>query len=115
MQHRNLVRHHEGGDAVGNEDHGLTVQFKPDPTIFEETVFDFDTLKNRLREMAFLTKNLRIILRDDRVEAKAHMLDAYPNLQSMYSATDENTEVLYFVDAVATFSSFTEAPKVVEF
>ena len=55
------------------------------------------------------------LVRDDRVEAKAHMLDAYPNLQGMYSATDDNTEVLYFVDAVATFSSFTEAPKVVKF
>lgn len=55
------------------------------------------------------------LVRDDRVEAKAHMLEAYPNLQSMYSATDDNTEVLYFEDAVATFSSFTEEPKVVKF
>lgn len=55
------------------------------------------------------------LVRDDRVEAKAHMLEAYPNLQSMYSATDDNTEVLYFEDAVATFSSFTAEPKVVKF
>lgn len=55
------------------------------------------------------------LVRDDRVEAKAHMLDQYPNLKAMYSAEDDNTEVLYFKDAVATFSSFTEAPKVVEF
>ncbi len=53
--------------------------------------------------------------RDDRIEAKKHMLDAYPNLQSMYSAEDDNTEVLYFEDAVATFSSFTSEPKVVKF
>ncbi len=46
---------------------GTRVDFLPDDTIFEETVFDFDTLKNRLREMAFLTKGLRIILTDDRV------------------------------------------------
>lgn len=55
------------------------------------------------------------LVRDDRREAKAHMLEGYPNLQAMYSADDDNTEVLYFKDAVATFSSFTEAPKVVEF
>ena len=46
---------------------GTRVDFLPDDTIFEETVFEFDTLKNRLREMAFLTKGLRIILKDDRV------------------------------------------------
>lgn len=55
------------------------------------------------------------LIRDDRVEAKAHMLDQYPNLKAMYSAEDDNTEVLYFEDATATFSSFTEAPKVITF
>lgn len=55
------------------------------------------------------------LVRDDRVEAKKNMLDAYPNLQAMYSAEDENTEVLYFEDATATFTSFTEAPVVVKF
>ena len=43
------------------------------------------------------------------------MLENYPSLQAMYSADDDNTEVLYFEDAVATFSSFTEAPKTVKF
>ena len=47
---------------------GTMVHFLPDDTIFEDTIFDFDVLKQRLREMAFLTKNLRIILRDDRGE-----------------------------------------------
>ncbi len=48
---------------------GTKVTFKPDPSIFQETtVYDFDILKTRLREMAFLTKGLRIILRDTRVE-----------------------------------------------
>ena len=48
---------------------GTKVSFKPDETIFKETtVYEFDILKQRLREMAFLTKNLKIILRDDRVE-----------------------------------------------
>ena len=47
---------------------GTKVTFLPDPTIFEETVYDYDVLKQRLREMAFLTKNLKIILRDLRPE-----------------------------------------------
>ncbi len=47
---------------------GTKVVFMPDDTIFEDTVFDYDTLKQRLREMAFLTKNLKIILRDERPE-----------------------------------------------
>ena len=55
------------------------------------------------------------LVRDDRVEAKAHMLDNYPELKAMYSADDDNTEVLYFKDAEATFSSFTEAPKTIKF
>ncbi len=46
--------------------HGTRVVFLPDKEIFEETVYDYDTLKVRLRETAFLTKNLRITLRDDR-------------------------------------------------
>ncbi len=55
------------------------------------------------------------VVRDDRREAKASMLDANPILKNMYSADDDNTEVLYFENAKATFYSFTEAPKVVEF
>ncbi len=47
---------------------GTKVTFLPDKEIFEETVFDFDTLKQRFREMAFLTKGLRIALRDEREE-----------------------------------------------
>ena len=47
---------------------GTKVTFLPDKEIFEETVFEFDTLKQRFREMAFLTKGLRIVLRDDRQE-----------------------------------------------
>ena len=55
------------------------------------------------------------LIRDDRIEAKKHMLDAYPSLQAMYKAEDDNTEVLYFERATATFSSFTEPPRTVEF
>ena len=50
------------------EETGTMVTFLPDKEIFEETVFDYGTLKVRLREMAFLTRGLNIILRDDRVE-----------------------------------------------
>ena len=54
---------------------GTTVTFKPDPTIFEETtVFDYETLKNRTRELAFLNKGLRIILSDLRTGAKDEFL-----------------------------------------
>lgn len=47
---------------------GTKVTFLPDKEIFEETIFDYDTLKQRLREMAFLTKGLKIALTDDRLE-----------------------------------------------
>ena len=55
------------------------------------------------------------LVEDDRVEAKKSMLDAYPNLRGMYDENDGNTQVLYFKDAVATFSSFTAAPETVAF
>ncbi len=55
------------------------------------------------------------LVEDDRIEAKKSMLDAYPSLQKMYSAEDANTEVFYFKNAKATFSSFTSAPETVEF
>jgi uncharacterized pyridoxamine 5'-phosphate oxidase family protein len=56
-----------------------------------------------------------IAVEDDRVEAKQSLLDNYPNLKSMYSATDDNCQVLYLKNAVATISSFTNAPKVIKF
>ena len=55
------------------------------------------------------------VVRDDRVEPKKHMLDSYPNLQALYRADDDNTEVLYLKNATATISSFTEEPKVIKF
>jgi uncharacterized pyridoxamine 5'-phosphate oxidase family protein len=55
------------------------------------------------------------VVRDDRVEAKQHMLDAYPTLQEIYKADDDNTEVLYLKDATATFYSFTAEPRVIRF
>ena len=55
------------------------------------------------------------LVSDDRVEAKKSMLDKYPNLRGMYNEFDGNTIVLYFVDAVATIYSFTDAPKTIKF
>ncbi|MCQ2456416.1 MAG: pyridoxamine 5'-phosphate oxidase family protein [Clostridia bacterium] len=52
---------------------------------------------------------------DDRVEAKKSMLDAYPELRSMYDENDGNTQVLYFKNGTATFSSFTSAPETIKF
>ena len=55
------------------------------------------------------------LIEDDRVEARKSMLDAYPNLRAMYNENDGNTQVLYFKNATATFSSFTSAHEVIEF
>ena len=52
---------------------------------------------------------------DDRVEAKKDMLDKNPQLRGMYDENDDNTIVLYLEDAVAVFSSFTEAPRTIRF
>ena len=75
-----FIRFENGGKAVDRlkeigecdpERTGTTVTFKPDPAIFTETTsFDYDTLKERVRELAFLNKGLRIILCDDRNEAE---------------------------------------------
>jgi DNA gyrase subunit B len=48
--------------------HGTVIRFKPDAKIFEETAFSFDTLSNRLRELAFLNKGLKIVIEDERDE-----------------------------------------------
>ena len=64
------------------------------------------------------SKWLRItgkLVSDDRREAKVDMLEHYPSLKAMYSPDDDNTEVLYFKDATATFYSFAETPRTVKF
>ncbi|MDO5811646.1 MAG: pyridoxamine 5'-phosphate oxidase family protein [Bacillota bacterium] len=55
------------------------------------------------------------LIEDDRNEARQSMLDAYPSLQKMYKADDGNTEVFYFQEATAIFSSFTHEPEVIKF
>ena len=51
--------------------HGTIIRFKPDATIFEETTFSFDTLSNRLRELAFLNRGLKIVIEDER-DGRSH-------------------------------------------
>ena len=53
------------------------------------------------------------LVNDDDRAVKVAMLEQYPQLQAMYSADDDNTQVLYFRNAAATFSSFTAAPETV--
>ena len=55
------------------------------------------------------------LMEDDRVEARKSMLDAYPSLRKMYDENDGNTQVFYFKNATATFSSFTAAPETIQF
>lgn len=75
---------YERGKVVSNlevvgetEKQGTKVTFKPDTLIFEDTVYDFEILKERLRETAFLTKNLRIVLVDDRGEKPVEKIFHY--------------------------------------
>lgn len=68
---------------------GTKVTFKPDPSIFQETtVYDFDILKTRLREMAFLTKGLRIILKDTCKDEKVEIED--PSLAKLLERAEED-------------------------
>lgn len=55
------------------------------------------------------------LINDNSIEAKKHMLDNYPDLRNMYNENDSNTQVLYFKNATATFSSFSSAPKIIKF
>jgi len=76
--------------------HGSTVTFLPDKTIFEETVFEFDTLKQRLREMAFLTKGLKITLKDAREGQEKEKTFHYEGGISEYvEYLNKNQNVLY--------------------
>ena len=75
---------------------GTKVHFIPDKTIFEETVFDYDTLKTRLRETAFLTKGLRIILIDER-EGKEQKKEFYyeGGIKEFVTYLNKSKEALY--------------------
>jgi DNA gyrase subunit B len=71
-------RFEKGGGPAGpltageaTKKHGTIIRFKPDATIFEETTFSFDTLSNRLRELAFLNRGLKIVIEDER-DVRSH-------------------------------------------
>ena len=75
--------------------HGTKVTFLPDKTIFEETVYDYDTLKIRLRETAFLTKNLKIILRDEREDKKEKVFHYEGGIKEFVSYLNRSNVPLY--------------------
>ena len=77
------------------ERHGTTVSFKPDGEIFETLVYDFNTLKDRLREMAFLTKGLKIILRDDREDKQERTFHYEGGIREFVTYLNKSKEPLY--------------------
>ena len=78
------------------EKHGTKVTFHPDPTIFEDTVYDYDTLKQRLRETAFLTKGLRIVLSDARVDpVHTHEFHSAGGIKEFVTYLNKSKEALY--------------------
>ena len=82
---------------IGETDHtGTEVVFLPDKEIFEETVFDYDTLRQRLREMAFLTKGLKIILIDRRLEEpKIRSFHYEGGIKEYVSSLNKQKDALY--------------------
>lgn len=77
------------------EQHGTEVHFLPDPEIFEETVYDFGILRIRLQETAFLTKNLKIILKDDREEKKEKTFHYEGGIQEFVTYLNKGKASLY--------------------
>lgn len=75
--------------------HGTEVHFHPDADIFEETVYDYDILKVRLRETAFLTKNLKITLRDEREEKKEKTFHYEGGIKEFVTYLNRGKEALY--------------------
>ena len=75
---------------------GTEVTFMPDDTIFEETVFDYNILKQRFREMAFLTKGLKIVLRDEREEELIERTFHYEGgIKEFVTYLNKSKEALY--------------------
>ena len=83
-------------DDCDFEKHGTKVTFLPDAEIFEETIFDYDTLKQRLRETAFLTKGLRITLNDVREETdRRHEFHYAGGIKEFVTYLNKSREALY--------------------
>ena len=79
----------------GMEEHGTKVTFLPDKDIFEDTVYDYDTLKIRLRETAFLTKNLKIVLKDDREDKHEHVFHYEGGIKEFVTYLNKGKTPLY--------------------
>ncbi len=77
------------------EKHGTEVQFMPDPQIFEETVYDFGILRAHLQETAFLTKNLKIVLRDERGEKKEKTFHYEGGIQEFVTYLNKGKAAIY--------------------
>jgi DNA gyrase subunit B len=69
---------------------GTKVRFKPDPTVFEETVFSFDTLSQRLRELAFLNEGVTIVIQDERAENRRHEFNYKGGIVSFVEHLNKN-------------------------
>ena len=83
-------------DVCDSEETGTKVTFLPDKEIFEETVYDYDILKQRLREMAFLTKGLRIVLRDTRADQEKEKIFHYEGgIREFVTYLNRSKEALY--------------------
>jgi len=97
-------QHYQRGDVVdkltvvGSCDEnktGTTITFKPDPEIFEDTIFQFDILKQHLQETAFLTKGVKIILKDDREEKREKAYHYEGGIKEFVQHINKNKTPLY--------------------
>ncbi|TCW39366.1 DNA topoisomerase (ATP-hydrolyzing) subunit B [Laceyella sacchari] len=96
QSYRRGVPEHDLQIVGETEETGTTVTFKPDPTIFTETtVYDFETLQSRLRELAFLNRGIKIVLEDKRGEGKHVVFQYEGGIQSYVEHLNRNREVLH--------------------
>jgi DNA gyrase subunit B len=74
---------------------GTKVHFKPDPTVFEETVYSFDTLSQRLRELAFLNEGVTIVIQDERAENRRHEFNYKGGIVSFVEHLNKNKNAIH--------------------
>ena len=84
-----------GLDIIGDsEEHGTKIHFKPDAEIFEEIEYDYDTLAQRLRELAFLNKGIKISLKDER-DDKEELFHYEGGIKSFVSYLNRNKQIIH--------------------
>ncbi|MGI8861701.1 MAG: ATP-binding protein, partial [Gaiellaceae bacterium] len=81
--------------VAGNDESGTTISFLPDPEVFEETEFDAATLLQRLRETAFLTRGLRIILADERASGKTEEFYYEGGIRDFVAYVNESKDAVH--------------------